>query len=125
VQTDIQDRGILFKDVLGSIAMVDVPIEDGYLRQPVIALRVSCTNGNVIKEAETHGPVALGMMSRRSDGTECRVDVAVGETVDCLYHASGSKKRNIERLLDSVSVSLIKQTSSPPGNIPDEPDVFL
>ncbi len=44
-----QHAAILIKDVLRTIPMMHIPIDDGNLLSAMLLLRMSCSNGDVIK----------------------------------------------------------------------------
>ena len=59
------------KDIFRAVAVVDIEIDDGYTLQPVVFERMSGADGNVVEQAETHGPIAFSVVAGRADGAEC------------------------------------------------------
>ena len=58
----IKDCGVVFKGVLGPVAMMHIKINNTHAADPPFFLEVFCRNGNIIKETEPHGHIHLGMM---------------------------------------------------------------
>ena len=70
MQADEQHARIILKHRLSAIAMMDIEIDDPDSRDAMLLLRVAGRDRHVGKEAESHGPIRLGMMPRRSRGGE-------------------------------------------------------
>ena len=74
VQGHEEDGGVILEDVLGPVAMVDVPIQD---EDALGARSLSSLGGNarVVEEAEAHGCPALCMVSwwPHDCSTGCRI----------------------------------------------------
>ena len=66
MQGDEEDRGVVAEDLLRSVAVVDVPVEDGDARQSELELGKARRHRYRVEDAETHRPSALGMVSRRA-----------------------------------------------------------
>jgi hypothetical protein len=83
VDAEIQNARVLIKDLLGSITMVDVPVNDRNLLEAVLSLKVSGTDRYIIKQAEPHGPIRFGMVPRWPESTEGVVDLSGHYSVCC------------------------------------------
>ena len=70
VQAAKKYRCIVFKGMLCSVAVVHVPIKYQDFIKTMFSLQVSTGDGHVIKQAETHRPIILGVMPRRPQGTK-------------------------------------------------------
>ena len=63
--------------MLGAVAVVHVPVEDGHPLQAVMLQGIYRAQGDVVKKAETHGPVPLGVMPGRPHGAEGVIQLAL------------------------------------------------
>ena len=61
---------ILFEDVLGSVAMMHIEVDNSNPIDAPLILKVAGGNGHVVEIAKPHGIGDLGMVSRRPDRTE-------------------------------------------------------
>ena len=61
---------IVEKDVLCTVAVVDVEIDDGHALKAVLFDGVGGADGNVVEQAESHGTAIFGMMPRRAHVAE-------------------------------------------------------
>ena len=65
---DVEHIGIVPEDVLGAVPVVDVPVDD---EDPLAEGRARGRgDGDVVDEAEAHGPVGGGVMAGRADRDE-------------------------------------------------------
>jgi hypothetical protein len=62
VDADIQHPRIIFKHLLGPVAVMDIPVDDRHPRS--LRSQVSSGNCNVVQKAKTHGPVGGGVVTR-------------------------------------------------------------
>lgn len=65
-----EDRRAFVKDVLGSIAVVDIPIEDADSFDGVGLLGVVGSNSDIIEEAKAHGFFSTGVVTGRAHEVE-------------------------------------------------------
>ena len=70
MRAEVEDRSIAIEDILRAVTVVDVPIDDRHLGDPVLLLRVARGDGDIIKQAETHAAIGRGMMAGRPHGAE-------------------------------------------------------
>ena len=54
------------EDRFGSVAVMNVPIEDQNALQATLLERVESSYGDIIEEAEAHSSVGFGVMPRRA-----------------------------------------------------------
>ena len=73
---DVEHVRIVFEDVLGSVAMMNVPVEDEDTRRGAVGLQCTHSDCHVIEEAETHGARSFRVMSRRPHCGEAAVDLS-------------------------------------------------
>ena len=78
---DVQHRGVLFKGMLGAVAMMHIPIEDQRLVNAVSRLQVARHDGHIVKQAKSHGLVVLGVVSGGTRQGEAIVQIAVDHSV--------------------------------------------
>lgn len=80
---------VLVEYVLGSVAMMHVPINDENFTYAVFFLGVTSCDGDVVEETEAHALIGCGVMSRWSDDAEgiggfaCKNFVHRGEGCAC------------------------------------------
>ena len=77
--------------VLGAVAVMDVPVDDQDPTEPAGADEVLGRDGDVVEQAESHGPVALGVMAGRPDQGEGVADLAVQDIVGGFDRSSGGE----------------------------------
>jgi hypothetical protein len=63
VRAHIEDAGIFFKQVLGAIAVVHIPVNDENFFQTVLVLQVASGNRDVVKKTKPQGSIVLGMVT--------------------------------------------------------------
>jgi len=66
---------ILVENFLRPVAVVDIPVDNGCPLEAVRLLKVASADGGVVEQAETHRPVAFGMVPGRAGRTEDRVRI--------------------------------------------------
>ena len=101
MQGDEQDRGIGVVDLLGAVAVVDVPVEDRHALEPVGLLRVAGRDRDVVEQAEAHRPIDAGVVAGRAGQGEQAVGPVVGlhrDRVDRGEHRSRRQQALVERL---------------------------
>ena len=80
-----QHPRIVAKDVLGAVAVVHVEVDHRHPLQPVLLERVGRAHRDVVEEAESHGPAALGVMPGRAHAAEgvARLAPQITRSVAC------------------------------------------
>ena len=76
VQRDRQHGRVVEEDLLGAVAVVDVPVDDRHPAEAALALRPARRDRRVVEEAEAHRRVALGVVAGRAQDRERVVDCA-------------------------------------------------
>ena len=94
----IEDGRVGPDDGLGAVAVVDVPVDDGDAAGAVGALGVAGGDDGVVEEAEAHGPVGLGVVTRRAHGAERVRDEAGHHRVDREHCGAGGPRGRDEAL---------------------------
>jgi hypothetical protein len=84
------------EDVLGAVAVVDVEVDDGDALQAVLGHGVGGADGDVVEEAEAHGPVALGMVARRAHGAEGGVVLVAHDQIDAQAGGAGGAQGGVQ-----------------------------
>ena len=88
------------KNVLGAVAMMDVEIDHGHALELVALQRIFGRYRHVVEEAEPHGLVAAGMVSRRAHGAKGVFEFARHHRVGGGHGRTG----RAQRCLPGVSV---------------------
>src|ERR1051325_9092042 len=97
VRREKVDARIIVKDPLRAVAVMNVPIDDrDSLDLRIVLLRVTCSNGDVIEQAETHRAFFGRMMSRWTYRHERVADLALHDQIDRLARRARRVSRGIE-----------------------------
>ena len=83
----IEHARIGVEDLLRAVAVVDVEIDDRDPLQPVVTLRVSRADADVVEQAEPHRPFGFGVVARRTARDEGVLHFPVEHLVDGLHRA--------------------------------------
>src|SRR3954447_1627465 len=83
---DHHDSDVVPKNIFRAIAVMHVEIDDRNTLQGVCFQGMGRTDGYVVEQAETHGPIALGMMSRGTNIAKSVLDFFTDYEVDCKDH---------------------------------------
>ena len=78
----IEQVAVRLERGLGAVAVMDIEIHHGDAAEPVFLAGIKRTDGDVVEQAEAHGPARLGMMARRSHRAEGVVDLAGHDRID-------------------------------------------
>jgi hypothetical protein len=70
VRRDVQHRRVGEKDCLGTVAVVDVDVDDGDASEAVVLLGISGSDGDVVVVAKPHRFDRRGVVPRRTDQGE-------------------------------------------------------
>ncbi|MFO0570233.1 MAG: hypothetical protein U0263_31615 [Polyangiaceae bacterium] len=98
VEGDVEDAGIGEEDLLRSVAVVDVPIDDDHALGPVGA-GMGRGHGGVVHQAEAHGAVRPGVVARRANERQAIAGLAAEEAVDEGQAATRRPPRRLDRAL--------------------------
>src|SRR6185295_17055697 len=90
VGAEEEDRSVFVKSVLRSVPMVDVPIDNHYLTDPMFLLCIAGCDGHTVEDAKSHSLIRTRVMSGRPHRTESVVRIPLDHTIDRIQHASGS-----------------------------------
>lgn len=104
VQRQVEDIGILFKEVLGAVAVMNVKINDGHSLSAVD--QVSSRNGDVVEKAKPHRLPRHRMVTRRTNGQEGEVCVTAAKVGDSLNAGTRSPQCGIPTRFDRVRVGV-------------------
>ena len=96
VQADIENTGIAFEAVLRPVPMMDVPVQNNDLLQPVFLLQITGGDRNVVEQAEAKCDVSLGVMARRSDQSKAVICFTLDHGIGQGKHAAGGQQRDLE-----------------------------
>ncbi len=104
VDRDEQDVGVGVEDVVGPVAVVDVPVDDHHAREAVRRGRPPRGDRDVAEEAEPHRPRRLGVMAGRTQRAHAHVRLAAQQRVDQRHRAARGPQRGTERAGHRVRV---------------------
>ena len=90
--------------MLGAVAVVDVPVDDGHPLQTEVLQGVNRAQGHVIEKAEPHGPVPLGVMPRRPHGAEGVVHLAPHDRLHRQQHPAHSQQGRLVGFLADAAI---------------------
>jgi hypothetical protein len=116
--------GIVFDQRLRSVAVVHVPVGNQNALGSVSLLRVSCTNADVVEEAETHAAAALGVVAGRPNEAKRGRYRTIENCINGGYHASGGARRTIERVFRNRRVARRKLAISRQHFAPRQIDIL-
>ena len=91
-----EDAGVAGKYLFGAVAVMDVKIDDRDARQTPRLECVSCGDGDIVEEAETHCLPALGMMAGRADRAKGVVRFAAHHQVSGETASAGRPQRRLQ-----------------------------
>ncbi len=104
VRRDVKNPGVIPKNGLGSIAVMDVPVDDQY---PVAFGCKRCrTHGNVVQQAEPHCAVCFSVMSRWSHGDEGDAFTLQLQGSDRLEAGAGGATGRCEGIRSGIRVGI-------------------
>jgi hypothetical protein len=108
-----EDTAIFKEYVLRSVAVMDVPVDDGDAPESVFPLRVTRRDGDVIEQAESHPAVGRGMVAGRPHRAEGVFPGARDDPVDRVEESAGGGPGDRERLGAVVRVARAELAVSP------------
>jgi len=88
VRRDEQNPWILLHEILRSIAVVDIEVDDGNPFETVMIESVHCADSDIAKETKSHRRFALGMVARRANGSKGVLDCSTQNQIDGLHHGT-------------------------------------
>ena len=98
MRAHIENAGIVFKQVLRAIAVVDIPVEDENLFQVMLFLQVAGGNCNVVKKTKPQGGIVLGVVTGRANECEAVIGAASCDLISQVQHRACGQAGNIEGL---------------------------
>jgi hypothetical protein len=93
VDRDEQDARVAAEDLVGPVAVVDVPVEDQHALGAVRRRRMARRDRRVAEEAEAHRAVGLGVVARGTQRREAGGGLAGQQRVDERDAAAGRAQR--------------------------------
>ena len=112
MQARVEDGGVLFERVLGAVAVVDVPVEDQDLLEPVSALEVAGEDRDVVEQAEAEGEGALRVVAGRTGEAEPVMEVARHEAVGEGESRPGRDPRGVEGVPAHPDIGNVEERSA-------------
>jgi hypothetical protein len=117
----IEHVGPFVERPLGAVAVVEVPIDDEDPAEAVAAAEVLGADGDVVEDAEAHGPGRLGVMPRGAHQGQGVGDGPVHDPVERLEEAARREKRGRPGLRAGRRIHV--QGDGLAGRGPDEVDI--
>src|SRR5215831_3401030 len=91
VGAEKEDGRIVLETVLCGVAVMHIPVDDRHALQTVLFLNIASCNRYVIKKAEPHRPVCLGMVTGRPYRTKHMIDLLVQNGIDAGQRTAGGE----------------------------------
>ena len=70
MKAEVENPGIIFENVLGSVAVVHVPVNNRDPAKTMLCFEMHCRESNIVQQAESHGEIWFRVVSRRAHCTE-------------------------------------------------------
>ena len=107
-KTHHQHALVAGEDVLGSVAVMHVEVDDGHALQAVPLQRVLGADRDVVEKAEAHRAVVAGMVAGRAHRAEGVFEFARDDRVGGRQHRAGGTQRRVPgvRVHQGVGVDL-------------------
>ncbi len=86
--------------------MVDIEIGDGDPLQSVLRQRVDGGDGNIVVQAEAHGPIRLGVVARRTHVAEDRIGLSRHHQVHPVGGGSGGMPGGLQSVATQVDIGV-------------------
>src|SRR6478736_6486224 len=93
----VEHARIGVEDFLRAVAVMHVEIDDGDPLQPVVALRVTRADADVVEQAEPHRPFGFGVVARRAARDEGVLHFSIEDLVDRLQRAADAAQHDLPR----------------------------
>src|SRR5688572_17069216 len=100
----VEDVVAFFEEMLGAVPVMHVPVEDEYPLDSFLLAQVLGDTGQRVEKAETHGPLFLGMMSRRPGDDQGAFTAVLHPDIlgRCQRGADGSARRSVRTAGDRI-----------------------
>lgn len=96
MHADVQHLRVRLKDVLGPVAVVDIPVNDEHAFQAKVPYGILGGNGHVVEDAEAVRLIRLRVMSRRPDIADAAARLAAQHALHRLQHGAGGQGGAVE-----------------------------
>jgi hypothetical protein len=100
-----KDAAIFIENVLSSVPVVHVPIDDQHFAHTVSLLRMAGCHGDVIHDAESHAVCGTRMVSRWPYDTECAPRLAGANRVHRGECAAAGTQHSRPRVLSQIGIA--------------------
>ena len=91
VRAEKENGRIIFKRVLGSVAVMHVPIHDQHALETVTRLKIARGNGHVIQETKSHGSIDFRVMPGRTHRAKHLIHAIVHDRINRGQRPAGGK----------------------------------
>ena len=83
-----EDTVVGVKDVLCSVPVMNIPIDDRNSLKAVFFLGVSGGDGGIVENAEAHTPIGRCVVSGRANRAKRVLKISLHDSVDCIEESS-------------------------------------
>ncbi len=94
VCAEVKNGWVSFEDVLGAVAMMNVPIDDYHSCQSVFFLDIPSRDRGIIEQAEAHCPIEFCVMTGRANRAKGSVHIAFHYRIHCTKGSPDSESGN-------------------------------
>ncbi len=120
----VEYRGVLFENVLGAVAVVDVGVNDAHPLDAVLHLQVAGGDGDIVEVAKPHGLVPLGMVAGRTDGAERVVQLTFHDPPGGVQYAPHRQISGFVSVHAHLVVGIVEGAVSGQTDLLEATDVF-
>ena len=114
---------VLLEDVLRSVPVVGVPVQDEDPLHSVDSPRMDGPDGDVVDEAEPHGVIPSGVVPGGPHGAEDVLDAPVHDGVDARHHPPCGEEGDVEAFGGDRAVHGLESPGTPRRGVPEAVEV--
>jgi len=110
MRTEVEDRGIFVKDLLRSVAVVHIPIDDEHFLYSFDTLQIPCGNRDIVEKTKPHSPVDPGMVAGWPDRAKGVVNCAGADRIGGGNSGAARKQGGFKRFFrnNGIRVDMLK-----------------
>ena len=88
-----KEHGVVgFEAVLGAIAVVDIPVDDGHPGDSALALQITGGYRDIVEKTKPHDLIEFGVVARRPAATEGIFGARGEYCIDCRQRGTGGEQ---------------------------------
>src|SRR5690606_19380929 len=92
---DKQDAVVFPENILRTVAVMHIPIDDRDLAETMHLLGMPRRHGNVVVHTKAQAFVRRGMVAWRTDQSKCISNIPAKHCIDCRQCSTGRKPRDL------------------------------